>query len=225
MPTQRLKSLLDVVADRFGYAPKSALDSFLKLEGHVYVTAGDGPETYLGQNVITEKMRVNAAGLLARVAADWPVPLHLATPPTYLGDPGYTSADAKFPTFLAVGTGTRPAATTDTDMDSPLLVAGSIRYYPIQSVRFHNTPGGYPAGIPISVSYYFNIPAGEMYDTPSGPTTDVDFQEWALFGENCPNPAAVLSPPPADNDMLARKVARVSKISALELTVRWELRT
>ena len=75
------------------------------------------------------------------------------------------------------------------------------------------------------MSYYFNIPAGEMYDTPSGPTTDVDFQEWALFGENRPDPVAALSPPPADNDMLARKVARVSKISALELTVRWELRT
>ena len=223
MPTQRLKSLLDVVADRFGYAPKSALDSFLKLEGHVYVTAGDGPEKYLGQNVITEKMRVNAAGLLARVAADWPLP-PLTAAPTYLGDPGYTSADAVFPTFLAVGTGTRPAATTDTDMDSPLLVAGSIRYYPIQSVLFHNTPGGYPAGIPISVSYYFNIPAGEMYDTPSGPTTDVDFQEWGLFGENRTTGAS-LSPPPADNDMLARKVARVSKISALDLTVRWELRT
>jgi hypothetical protein len=220
MPTQRFKSLLDVVADRLGYAPKSAVESLLKLEGHVYVTAGEGPEVYLGQNVITEKMRVNAAGLLARTAADpWAV-----GPPAYLGDTGYTSGDQVFPTYLAVGTGTRPAATTDTDMDSPLLVAGSIQYYPVQSVRFHNTPGGYPAGIPISVSYYFNIPAGELYDTPSGPTTDIDFQEWALFGEN-PTPGASLSPPPADNDMLARKVARVSKISALDLTVRWELRT
>jgi hypothetical protein len=220
MPTQRLKSLLDVVADRLGYTPKSTLDSFLKLEGHVYVTAGDGPETYLGQNVITEKMRVNAAGLLARRATDpWDV-----GPPGYLGDSGYTSTDQVFPTYLAVGTGTRPAAATDTDMDSPLLVAGSIQYYPIQNVRFHNTPGGYPAGIPISVSYYFNIPAGELYDTPSGATTDVDFQEWGLFGENRTEGASLL-PPPDDNDMLARKVARVSKISALDLTVRWELRT
>ena len=217
----RLRPLIDRVAAHCGYVPEQLVAEAMRIEGHVYVRwEGDEDEIYLGENVITEKMRINAAGLLARPPGDWGF-----GPPAYLGTAsGYSSAvDNRFPTKLAVGTGTTAAASSQFTMDTPLYVAGAVAYYPLQSVRFHDTVGGYPAGIPISCSYYFDIPAGESYDGGIG--TDVDFQEWALFGPAGGSPLPAMSDPVSDEDMLARKVARLSKLSGLDLTVRWEIRT
>jgi len=216
--SNRFRSLLDIVADRLGYAPKGvSLDDTILRGAYWFVSVGGGPEISLGKNLLTLKMRANAAGLLARTFAETGV--------LYDADQGWVATDPVCPTQLAVGQGTTAAQRGDWTMYDPLLVPGgaTVKYFPLTRILFHKNPASYsPPSLPISVSYFFDIPAGEMFE---GVGTDVDFQEWALFGPAAPALLAPPTDPEIDQDMLARKVTRLSKISDLDLTVRWELRT
>jgi len=213
-----IRSILDHFAATLGYVPKRAqIEDTIFRGAYWYVSVGSGPEVCIGKNILTRKMRVNAAGLLARTSMHWGV--------AYDDVEGYDSAAPVFPTQLAVGTGVTAAKSTDWTMYEPLLDVGgaAVTYYPLTRVLFHTDPDLYSPALPISVSYYFDIPAGELYE--GYPAGAVDFQEWALFGPAAPLMLDAPTDPVADQDMLARKVVRLSKISALDLTVRWELRT
>lgn len=208
------RAVLDRIARRLGYVPAG---DHLRLEGHVYARVGEGPEIYIGPNVLTRQMRVNAARLLARTAVTWPHgPVSYAA-----GVEGLTWVDPAFPAYLAVGTGVTAATAQDWTMVSPLLSGGSTAYYPLQSVTVYDTPGAYDPN-PISVSFFFNIPAGEAWD---GVGTDVTIAEWALFNDNPPPLLLPPTDPEINQNMLARRVRSVTKVSDLDLTVRWELRT
>lgn len=214
--SKRLTSLLDRAAFRLGYVPYEVSPPLLK--GRVFVRPEGQEEVCLGDNVLTRKMRVNAAGLLARRASDWGFPV------VYDGGiEGYAATvDDVFPCYIAVGTSTISATAADTTMGAPLLKAGAVAYYPLEKILFRRDPDAYPADIPISASFFFNIPAGEVYDGVGG---TVDFQEFALFGANAPAVLPGLTDPVADNDMLARKVRRHAHDTDVDLVVRWEIST
>ena len=205
-----LRSALDRIADRFGYIPKAQLDGALVLEGHVYVQVSGKEEIYLGQNIITERMSAHVAGLIA--ATDFT---------TYIGSPtgGFKEGDPVFPVELVIGTGTVPAAKTDIALDEPILTPSpglAEVVYPLDRILVYQDPSSYGTD-PIAVSFFFEIPSGESYDDGAGGSTNnLTIQEWGLrdaFGGM------------GGPRLLARKVATISKLSELDLTVRWEIRT
>lgn len=198
---KRLQSLYEKVAHRVA---KTLSPSAIHLEGHVYVETADGGEVYLGQNVVTEQMRVAVAGLLARPTA---------AGVDYIGDTGYDASDPIFPTALIVGHGTDPAVTTDTLADfSPYELSGSRVEYPLKRVLFYGNPVSYGTD-PIQVAFFFDIPQAEEYEDPvtGVPSDDVMIEEWGMVD--------------ALDRLLTRKVTSFSKLPNLALTVRWEIRT
>lgn len=198
---KRLQSLYERVASRVA---RKMFPSALFLEGHVYVETADGSEVYLGQNVVTEQMRIAVAGLLARPNA---------AGVDYLGDTGYDSSDPVFPVALLVGHGTDPAVTTDTLTEfSPYELNGNRVEYPLKRILFYGNPVSYGTD-PIQVAFFFDIPQGEVYEDPvSGdPSDDVMIEEWGMVD--------------GQDRLLTRKVTSFSKLPNLALTVRWEIRT
>lgn len=190
-------------------------NSYIKLEGHVWAELRkDGAlleEVYLGENVITQRMRANVAGLIARTAP--------APPGSYIGDLGFTEADIVFPVRLGIGLGTTPALTEDTGLVTPITLLGTRVFYELDRIFVRQNPASYGAD-PIHVAFFFEIPSGESYDDPGGgTTTNLTIEEWGLFDDfGGPGPSV-------DNRLLARKVAEISKLSELDLTIRWEIRT
>lgn len=198
---RRFKSLLE----RAGHTlSKRLAPSSIHLEGHVFAETPTG-EVYLGQNMVTQQLRIAVAGLLARPFAGAGV--------TYLADTGYTATDSVFPAELWVGYGNTPALTTDTLGEfTPFKLAGTPVKYPLKRILFHNNVPGFGVD-PIHVAFFFDIPQHEVYDDPvSGdPTSDVMIQEWGMVDQS--------------ERLLARKVTSFSKLPDLALTIRWEIRT
>ena len=212
-----LRSLIEAAARRFGYAPIG--DERTPRGAYWYISENGGPEVPLGKNVLTEKERVNVARLLARTAADWGFPVVYED-----GIEGFTNVDPAFPTQLAVGTGVTAATPKDWTMVEPLLEVGggSTKFFPLSRIYVRETADAYPADIPISVSYYFTIPKGTACE---GVGTEVDVQEWSLFGPAAPAILARISDPQVDQDMLARRVKRHTLSADAEVTIRWEVQT
>lgn len=215
---QRQQSVLDSLLGMCGLVRKATVDRMMSehilVEGHVTVMGFD-PVTgrkklhqYLGQNVVTERFRINVAGLIARPS--------VISPPgvTYDDDPGFNESDVIFPVQLSVGVGTTPALTTDTALDQQLEDGSSPKFFDLQRILFRDNVIDYGTD-PIHVGFYFDIPAGTLFDDPDNPggpqITNVDFQEWGLHDGN--------------DNLLARKVQELTMLADLDLTVKWEIRT
>lgn len=201
-PGRRARALFDKLRT---WASRALDNDSLRLEGHVYVQHG-GQEIYLGRNIITNRMSLNVAGLIAAKT------LHL--PAVYIGDQGYNESDAVYPLELYIGSGTTPATKDDLALASPILTPSpglAPVSYPLDSILYYQTKASYGTD-PIAVSFFFNIPAGESYDDGAGGSTNnIVIREWGMRD--------------GAGQLVTRKVATIDKLSELDLRVRWEIRT
>lgn len=215
------QSLVDQALGLLGLARiKKLRETSVLIEGHVYATFSKNgvviEEHYLGQNVVNNLFRNNVAGLIARPKADTD---SLAPAPVdYISDQGYDTTSDILPIWLGVGVGTTAATTDDVAMESPLYAPGpgAQVFYPLKRIFYDRDETAY-APDPIHCAFFFDIPSGESYENPvgGGATNNVTITEWALFDSD-----AIGS-----RNMLAHKIATISKLSELDLTIRWEIRT
>ena len=200
LPGRRARALFDRART---WAARLLDEDSLRLEGHVYISVGGGKEQYLGRNVITNRLSLNVAGLIATTI-----------PPSggWIGDPGYNEGDLIFPVELVIGSGNTPATKADLALLTPILKPSLAEaVYPLSQVLVYNTKAQYLTD-PIAVSFFFDIPAGESYDDGlGGSTNNVVIREWGMRD--------------ATTGLLTRKVATVDKLSELDARIRWELRT